>query len=68
MKARVVILPTGQVSVFIDEGTFETAAPELERFFKKLEASGIKIDALSQAEQHRHDQPHEHVKEVHHGQ
>ena len=67
MKARVVILPNGQVSVFVDEGTFETAAPELEKFFKELGASGIKIESLSQPEQHRHDYQHEHVKEVNHG-
>jgi hypothetical protein len=67
MKARIVILPDGQLSAFIDEGTFEAGAVELEKLFKKLEASGIKIDSLSQAEQHRHDQPHEHTKEVNHG-
>ena len=67
MKARVVILPNGHVSVYVDEGSFETAAPELEKFFKQLEASGLKIEALSQAEQHRHDGEHAHVAEVQHG-
>jgi hypothetical protein len=67
MKARIVILPDGQISAFIDEGTFEAGALELENLFKSLEASGIKIASLSQAEQHRHDQPHEHVKEVNRG-
>ena len=44
MKARVVILPDGQISVFVDEGTFESASPELEKFFKNLSASGVKIE------------------------
>jgi hypothetical protein len=39
----------------------------LEKFFKELGASEVKIEALSQAEQHRHDHPNEHVKEVNHG-
>ena len=67
MKARVVILPSGQISVFVDEGTFETAAPELAKFFEKLKASGVKIEAISQAEQHRHDGEHTHTTEVLHG-
>jgi len=67
MKARVVILPSGQVSVFIDEGTFETATPELAKFFEKLKASEVKIEAISQAEQHRHDIEHTHATEVQHG-
>jgi len=67
MKARVVILPNGQLSVFVDEGTFEEGRAKLEAFFKELGAKGIKIESVSQAEQHRHDHLHEHVKEVHHG-
>jgi hypothetical protein len=51
----------------VDEGTFETAAPELAKFFEKLKASGIKIEAISQAEQHRHDGEHTHATEVQHG-
>ena len=67
MKARVVILPDGQISVFVDEGTFESASPELEKFFKNLSASGVKIESLSQAEQHRHDGQSTHAMEVNHG-
>jgi hypothetical protein len=67
MKARVVILPNGQVSVFVDEGAFETAAPELEKFFEQLGAAGIKIEALGQAEQHRHDSEPTLSTEVQHG-
>jgi hypothetical protein len=67
MKARVVILPDGQISVFVDEGTFESASSELEKFFKNLSASRVKIESLSQTEQHRHDGQHTHATEVNHG-
>ena len=68
MKARVVILPDGQVSVFVDEGSFEGDVPLLDGFFKNLEASGVKIQSISQAEQHRHDDQHTHAMEVNRGQ
>lgn len=68
MKARIVILPDGQVSAFVDEGTFEGDVPLLDKFFKSLEASGLKIQSISQAEQHRHDDQNTHAMEVNHGQ
>lgn len=68
MRARIVILPDGQISVFVEEGGFDAAVPELEKFFNGLGAAGFSVDALSQPEQHRHDHEHEYQKEVNHGQ
>ncbi len=67
MKARIVIMPDGQVTVFADEGSAETARPELAKVFAALQAAGLAVDQLGQPEQHRHDDQHNHVKEVNHG-
>jgi hypothetical protein len=65
MKARIVILPTGQVSIFVDEGTLESGARAIEQLFDELEAQGVTFDSVSTVEQHRHNdqkvEAHSHV-------
>lgn len=67
MKARIVILPTGQVSIFVDEGTLETGAKAIEQLFSELDAQGVTFDSVSAVEQHRHDEQkveaHSHVNQ-----
>jgi MFS superfamily sulfate permease-like transporter len=67
MKARIVILSTGQVSIFVDEGTLETGAKAIEQLFDELEVQGVKFDSVSAVEQHRHDEQkveeHSHVNQ-----
>lgn len=67
MRARIVILPTGQVSVFVDEGTLETGAKAIEQLFGELDDQGVKFDSVSAVEQHRHDdqkvEAHHHVNQ-----
>lgn len=63
MKARIVILPTGQVSIFVDEGTLESGAKSIEQLFDELEAQGVTFDSVSAVEQHRHG---DQKVEVHH--
>jgi len=55
MKARIAILPTGQVSIFVDEGTLETGAKAIEQLLAELDAQGVAFDSVSAVEQHRHD-------------
>lgn len=67
MKARIVILPTGHVSIFVDEGTLESGEKAILRLFAELDAQGIAFDSISAVEQHRHaDQKieeHSHVNQ-----
>ena len=67
MKARIVILPNGQVSIFVDEGTLETGEKAIRRLFSDLDAQGIAFDSVSAVEQHRHDdqkvEEHSHVSQ-----
>jgi len=62
MRARIVILPTGQISIFVEEGTFEDAKQSLNRFLAELEAQGLDFESVGQAEQHRHAAQHLEVK------
>ena len=56
MKMRVVILPTGEVQVFADEGSFEEAALRVQQVVAALGA----VDA-GPVEQHRHGPDEVHV-------
>ena len=55
MKARIVILPTGQITIFVEEGNFEDAKLSLNRFLAKLEAQGLDLESAGEVEQHRHE-------------
>jgi len=54
MKARIVILPTGQITIFVEEGNFEDAQQSLNRFLAELEAQGLDLGSAGEIEQHRH--------------
>jgi len=54
MRAKIVILPTGQISVFVEEGSFEDGRLAIARFLAELEAQGLDFESVGQAEQHRH--------------
>jgi len=54
MRAKIVILPTGQISVFVEEGSFEDGRLAIARFLAELEAQGLDFESVSQVEQHRH--------------
>jgi len=58
MRARIVILPNGQVSIFVDEGTLETGKVAIEKLLGELSAQGIRFDSVSAVEQHRHADAH----------
>jgi hypothetical protein len=55
MKARIVITASGQVSVFVDEGTLETGREAIERFFARLAAQDVAVAWDGKVEQHRHE-------------
>jgi len=55
MKARIVILPTGQISVFVEEGSFEDGRLAIARLLAELEAQGFDFESVSDVEQHRHE-------------
>jgi hypothetical protein len=65
MKARIVILPDGQVLIFVDEGTLETGKVDIEKLLSDLRAQGVAFDSVSAVEQHRHAdariEEHDHV-------
>ncbi len=62
MKARIVILPTGQISVFVEEGSFEDGKLAINRFLAELQAQGLDFESVSDVEQHRHEDQHLEVK------
>jgi len=62
MKARIVILPTGQISAFVEEGNFEEARVALQRLLAQLEAQGLDFESVSDVEQHRHEDIQQEVR------
>jgi len=62
MKARIVILPTGQISVFVEEGSFEDGRLAIARLLAELEAQGLDLESVTGVEQHRHAAQHLEVK------
>ena len=52
MKARIVITPDNQLTVFVDEGTFEEASTAAKNLVTQL---GAVIVSAGEPEQHRHD-------------
>jgi hypothetical protein len=54
MKARIIIV-NGQVSVFVEEGTFEEGKTAIADLYAQLGAAGIQFDTVSAVERHRHD-------------
>lgn len=58
MKARIVITPEGTLTVFVDEGTFETASAAARNLITQL---GGLIVSAGEPEQHRHEPDVKHV-------
>ena len=61
MKARVIITPEGQLSAFIDEGTFEEGKARLEALLQALTGAKVPIIEAGKVEQHKHDNRHVHL-------
>jgi hypothetical protein len=55
MKARIVIMPNGEIGFFTEEGTFEAGKAKLEKLIQLLGANGVKLNQVNEPEQHRHD-------------
>ena len=71
MKAKIIIV-NGQVSVFVEDGTFEEGKQAITGLMAALGAQGIQFDAVSAVERHRHDdenkvQAHVHAQGGQHG-
>jgi len=62
MRAKIVILPSGQLSVFVEEGSFEDGRLAITRLLSELEAQGLDFESIGQAEQHRHAEIREEVR------
>lgn len=58
MKARIIITPEGGLTVFVDEGTFETASAAAKTLITQL---GSLIVSAGEPEQHRHDPDVKHI-------
>lgn len=54
MKTRIVILPTGILRVFIEEGTFEEGKAKIEKLLRDLRAKGLEVELDGDVEAHRH--------------
>lgn len=57
MKAKVVILPTGEISIVTQEGTFEGGQGKINALLAALNLEGLNIKLDKPMEQHRHDGP-----------
>jgi hypothetical protein len=66
MQIKIVILPDGQLSAFVESGTYEEGKQNLERLLGTLGAQGIKFAEVGAVEQHRHDDQNAHLSEVNH--
>lgn len=52
---RIHVNPDGSLEVFVDNGTFESAAPAIQNLLKILADNGIEFSEINPPEQHRHD-------------
>jgi hypothetical protein len=62
MKARLFRLPSGQLQIFVDEGSFEEAQTFTRTVLAQLQAKGIPAELVGKIEQHRDDVTHVHVQ------
>ena len=65
MRIRIVLMPTGEIGLFSEQGTFTEGDQELTRLLNELGATGIQFAQIGDVEQHRHDDmtTHQHVHE-----
>lgn len=61
MRARIVILPDGGLTLITDEGTFTEGAARITKLLEALGAEGVRFDTVNPPEQHRHDDQHLHT-------
>ena len=62
MKARVFVLPDGNIQIFVDEGNFVEAKAKTEALLAQLKAQGLPVEMVGQVEQHKDDVSHVHVQ------
>ncbi len=60
MRARIVVLPDGGLTLITDEGTFSEGAERISILLEALGAQGIQFTAIDPPEQHRHEDSHVH--------
>lgn len=63
MEARVFVLPSGRVQIFIDTGSFPEARAATERLLDAMEAESVGLQMTGEIEQHRDGADHVHVRE-----
>ena len=65
MRMRIVIMPTGEIGLFSEQGTFAEGERDLTRLLNELGAAGLQFSQIGDVEQHRHDDTtvHEHAYE-----
>ncbi|RJO60381.1 MAG: hypothetical protein C4542_09825 [Dehalococcoidia bacterium] len=54
MRLRVIV-SENRLAFFIEDGTYEEAAPKIAAVVRDLKADGITFDSISAVEQHKHD-------------
>lgn len=52
---RIHVNPDGSLEVFVDNGSFEKAAPAISNLMQLLANNGIEFSQINPPEQHRHD-------------
>jgi len=68
MKVKVVVLPDGKISAFVEQGSYPEGKAALEKLLAALTGENVEFDDIGQIEQHRHDAIKvENTVEVHHG-
>jgi hypothetical protein len=55
MRVRIVVLPTGEIGLFTEGGTFAQGKEQLARLLTELGAAGVRFSEVGDVEQHRHD-------------
>ena len=61
MRARIVILPDGGLTLITDEGTFTEGAARITTLLEALSQQGVEFDSINPPEQHRHDDQRVHT-------
>jgi len=61
MRARIVILPDGGLTLITDEGTFSEGAARITQLLEALSRQGIEFASINPPEQHRHDDQRVHT-------
>ena len=62
MKVKVIILPDGNLSAFVEEGTYEEGKAKITKALQALGAAGVELKEVGKVEQHRHDAGHTHIQ------